>query len=47
MNHEVPGAEQLALVVLCTVLISIVVHGVSANPLSRALAARIRDSDGQ
>jgi NhaP-type Na+/H+ or K+/H+ antiporter len=35
INAEVPGAEFLALVVTCTVLLSLVAHGMSANPLAK------------
>jgi len=35
INAEVPGGELLALVVICTVILSLVAHGISANPLAR------------
>ena len=35
INAEVPGAEFLALVVTSTVLLSLVAHGMSANPLAK------------
>jgi NhaP-type Na+/H+ or K+/H+ antiporter len=35
INAEVPGAEKIALVVICTVLMSLVAHGISANPLAK------------
>jgi NhaP-type Na+/H+ or K+/H+ antiporter len=35
INAEVPGAEFLALVVTCTVFMSLVAHGMSANPLAK------------
>jgi NhaP-type Na+/H+ or K+/H+ antiporter len=35
INAEVPGAEFLALVVTCTVFLSLVAHGMSANPLAK------------
>ncbi len=37
INAEVPGGELLALVVICTVLLSLVAHGISANPLAKWL----------
>jgi NhaP-type Na+/H+ or K+/H+ antiporter len=37
INAEVPGSEFLALVVICTVLLSLVAHGISANPLAKWL----------
>jgi NhaP-type Na+/H+ or K+/H+ antiporter len=35
INAEVPGGEFLALVVICTVFLSLVAHGISANPLAK------------
>ncbi len=35
INAQVPGADLLALVVVCTVLMSLVAHGISANPLAK------------
>jgi len=35
INAEVPGAEYLATVVICTVVLSLVAHGVTANPLAK------------
>ncbi len=35
INAEVPGGEFLALVVICTVFMSLVAHGISANPLAK------------
>lgn len=40
INAEVPGAELLATVVICTVLLSLVAHGVTAHPLARWLAGK-------
>ncbi len=37
INAEVPNGEFLALVVICTVLFSLVAHGITANPLARWL----------
>ena len=35
INAEVPNGEFLALVVICTVFLSLVAHGITANPLSK------------
>ena len=35
INAEVPGGELLALVVICTVFLSLIAHGISANPLAK------------
>ena len=40
INAEVPGAELLALVVICTVLLSLIAHGISANPLAKWLGRK-------
>lgn len=37
-DTEMPGAELMTLVVTCTVLASLVVHGMTANPLARRFA---------
>ena len=34
INADVPGAQALALVVICTVFLSLVAHGLSAHPLA-------------
>lgn len=43
LNHQVPGAELLAVIVACTVLLSAVAHGITANPLASALASRAQE----
>ena len=40
VNSEVPGARFLAMVVVLTVFLSLVLHGVSANPLAKWIAAK-------
>jgi len=40
INAEVPGGELLALVVICTVFMSLVAHGISANPLAKWLGRK-------
>jgi len=40
-HADLPYSKTLALVVVCTVILSIVAHGMSANPLIRALGARL------
>ena len=42
LNAHLPGGGTLAMTVVCTVVLSIVGHGLSANPLIAALAARIK-----
>jgi NhaP-type Na+/H+ or K+/H+ antiporter len=40
MDSEVPGAGYLAMVVVLTVFLSLVAHGISANPLARLIGKR-------
>ena len=40
INAEVPGGELLALVVICMVFMSLVAHGISANPLAQWLGRK-------
>ncbi len=40
IGDKVPHAETLSLVVVCTVLLSVVMHGISATPLANWLARR-------
>ncbi len=47
LNTKLPGAELMAMVVVCTVFLSAIVHGVTANPLAAALAARVSRSSTQ
>lgn len=38
LDNELPGGELIALVVILTVFLSLIVHGISARPLSRWIA---------
>ena len=40
LNHHLPGGHELALTAACTVILSILAHGFSANPLAALLGAR-------
>jgi NhaP-type Na+/H+ or K+/H+ antiporter len=39
MNEQLPGENTLVLTVVCTVTLSVFVHGLSSNPLASVLAA--------
>ena len=39
INEHLPGESTLVLTVVCTVTLSVIAHGLSANPLVKALAA--------
>jgi len=40
INAEVPGGEFLALVVICTVFLSLVAHGITARPMAKWLGRK-------
>lgn len=40
INENVPGSELIALVVTCTVFLSLIAHGVSANPLAKWIRSK-------
>jgi NhaP-type Na+/H+ or K+/H+ antiporter len=42
LQEHLPGSTIISLTAVCTILLSVVGHGISANPLVAALAARIR-----
>ena len=44
LDAGVPGGEDLAMTVVCTVILSILAHGLSAVPLARLYGARISQS---
>ena len=44
MNAHLPGGATLSMTVVCTIVLSIIGHGLSANPLVAALAERIGGS---
>ena len=46
LNEHLPGGGTIAMTALCTIYLSVVAHGISANPLVAGLAARIKRSVG-
>ena len=40
LNAELPGSQFIAMVVTCTVALSLVLHGITANPLATWIAKR-------
>jgi NhaP-type Na+/H+ or K+/H+ antiporter len=42
LNAELPGGGVVTLTVVCTILLSVLCHGLSANPLVAALARRVK-----
>lgn len=45
MNAHLPGGGTITMTVVCTIVLSIVGHGLSANPLVAALVARLKRSE--
>ena len=41
LNKNLPGGETISMTVVCTVVLSILGHGISANPLVAALGSRL------
>ena len=46
LNANLPNGGALAMTVVCTVILSIILHGVSANPWARAYGERSRRGQG-
>ena len=44
LDSKLPNADLVAMTVTCTIIISIIAHGISANPLVAAFAAKTRSS---
>ena len=47
LQEKLPGSDTLAITVSLTVLLSVVLHGLSASPLVAAYAARAKARDGE
>lgn len=45
LNENLPGGNTIAITAVCTIMLSIIAHGLSANPLIAGLAARLKGSD--
>ena len=46
LNENLPGGHTISMAVVCTIILSVVGHGISANPLVAALGARIKHAAG-
>ncbi|MGD1983614.1 MAG: cation:proton antiporter [Chromatiaceae bacterium] len=44
LNEHLPGADTIVLTAVCTIVLSILGHGLSANPLVRVLATRLKNA---
>jgi NhaP-type Na+/H+ or K+/H+ antiporter len=47
LKEHLPGGTIISMTVVCTIVLSIIAHGISANPLVAALGARIKRSEGK
>ncbi len=47
LNKHLSGGDTIAMTVVCTITLSIVAHGISANPLVAELAARLKRTTGK
>lgn len=47
VNSGLPDSGPIAMTVVCTIILSIIAHGMTANPLAAALAARLGRSEGK
>ena len=46
LNEHLPGGGTISMTVVCTILFSVIAHGLSANPLVALLEARLKSSTG-
>jgi NhaP-type Na+/H+ or K+/H+ antiporter len=46
LGKHLPGGDTISMTVVCTILFSVIGHGLSANPLVAALVARLKSSAG-
>jgi NhaP-type Na+/H+ or K+/H+ antiporter len=46
LNEHLPGGDTVTMTVVCTIILSVIGHGLSANPLVATLAARLKTSSG-
>ena len=42
LNEHLPGGDTISITVVCTIILSVIAHGLSANPLIEELVARIK-----
>lgn len=47
LNKHLSGGDTITMTVVCTITLSIVAHGISANPLVAELAARLKRTTGK
>ena len=47
LHEHLPGGETISMTVVCTIILSVVFHGISANPLADVLGARLKRAEGE
>jgi NhaP-type Na+/H+ or K+/H+ antiporter len=45
LNEHLPGGHTIAMTAVCTILLSVILHGISANPLVAALGAKTKRAE--
>ena len=45
LNEHLPGGDTISITVVCTIILSVIAHGLSANPLIAALVTRIKSRE--
>lgn len=43
LNEQLPHGDTISMTVVCTILLSVILHGISANPLVALLASRLKN----
>ncbi|MHC4759202.1 MAG: cation:proton antiporter domain-containing protein, partial [Planctomycetota bacterium] len=46
LHKHLPGGDTIIITAVCTIILSVVLHCLSANPLVAALSAKIKHSEG-
>ena len=46
LHENLPGGDTISMTVVSTIILSVVFHGISANPLAKALGARLQQATG-
>jgi NhaP-type Na+/H+ or K+/H+ antiporter len=44
LNNHLPGGHTIAMTAVCTIVLSVIAHGISANPLVKMLSQRLKHS---
>jgi NhaP-type Na+/H+ or K+/H+ antiporter len=47
LRENLPGGETISMTVVCTIILSVIFHGITANPLAKTLGARMQRSPAE